>query len=243
MKATRVAAILVWLLGASTAVVVADPIVIPAGADQFATDPSGTATTLMLPAGFFGAGSLPFSGQVHFQGNGGMTPPPGIAIDFDLVLQGSGNPWTFDEFAPCSGFGVCLHTAPQHMHQFGAVTGGPVDTSVSRLSSATLPDIGSSATVPIQIGLLSLRSVGPIQVGFSDGGSQFFDVFVDLDDRMQPIGSMTIFRTFNGGGTFTTTALPINGEFTFVVPEPASLLLLGGGLFAIALRIRQSRRA
>lgn len=209
------------LVGAGTPP--AHAIIIPAGDDSFNSDPAGTFA------------DIPGIGVVHFTSNPGVSFS-GISIPFSITLQTVGAPWTSSgsTFAPCSnpvGPGICLHTAPMHMHTiFPTPTGGTPDTRVNRLQAANLPDVGDQDTVPIEIVALSLQSVSPVQIG-----SSFFDVFVELSGP-QDEGSMTLFRTDPdgvAGGVFDST-LPVNGLFTLqLVSEPATLLLLGTGLAAL----------
>ncbi len=87
------------------------------------------------------------------------------------------------------------------------LTGDPInpgdtntDTIVERLEVAVLPNPGASDTVQIELKELSLTSVAPIDVG----GIQFV-VYVDLDPTgPSSLGSMTIVRNNNEGGTFTS---------------------------------------
>jgi len=98
----------------------------------------------------------------------------------------------------------------------GGTPPGVADTIVTRLSDATLPGIGSSATIDIEMRFLSLQSIAPIQVMGS-----FFDVFVTLDPNLPSPGEMTINHEFadNGTpdpeGTFTST-LNVNFLADFV---------------------------
>ncbi len=95
------------------------------------------------------------------------------------------------------------------------------DTVVQRLGPADLPNIGDSATVPIQITQLSLQSAAPVHVTF--GGAMFesfFDVWTELDASLpSPQGTMTISLNHPTGGTLTSV-LPVNHRTTFHAWDP-----------------------
>src|ERR1043166_3659852 len=65
---------------------------------------------------------------------------------------------------------------------------GSADTIVQRMTSCNLPSIGSTATVPIEMIALELRSVDPINVGGTE-----WKVRLNLPSP-QPTGSMTVTR-------------------------------------------------
>ena len=139
------------------------------------------------------------------------TIPPGNdywSIDQPPVLQFGGSdvpPIPADFFYPGSQpfFGPVL---------FGGKAIDPIagsaDTIVHRMTSCDLPDIGSTATVPIEMVALNLQSVDPITIGG-------FDWKVKLTvPAPQPTGSMTITRGSADGGTFNST-LPVRPIFIF----------------------------
>jgi hypothetical protein len=91
------------------------------------------------------------------------------------------------------------------------------DTIVRRLDVANLPNNGSSDIVPIEIVALSLVSIQPITVN-CPGTDNVWNVKVCLSSvAAQPQGSMTIQRTDNEGGTFTSS-LPVYARFLFTNP-------------------------
>ena len=93
---------------------------------------------------------------------------------------------------------------------------GPTDTIVQRSAGVTLP--GPSNTIPIEIVALSLVSVNPITVTYSNGTNpELWNVRVNLSSNApQPRGSMTIKPgpCTNEGGTFSAT-LPVMPKFVF----------------------------
>ena len=145
-----------------------------------------------IPAGFFGATSLPFAATVAFHG---------------APLAGSGIPST-------------------------------ADTIVRRLTQANITSCPSSDTVQIQIVAWHLVSCDPITVFCSGGTSSTYDVEACLSTSVaQPVGSMTIQRSHQRGGTFTAS-LPVVPRFVFtkvsgacgsatVVMDPGPTITLG----------------
>lgn len=98
------------------------------------------------------------------------------------------------------------------------------DIIVERLEDAILPDAGSSATVPLKLIALSLKSIDPVTlIGLGD-----FNLFLNEDPSIPSIGTITLRHEFafpDDGtnlpeGTFETT-IDVNGIFRF---EP-----VGGG--------------
>jgi len=215
----------------------ADSFVIPAGSDNFTTVPGpvGSFAGLDLPAGFFGPGSLPFVGQVNFEGAAGASPPPGISVEMNITLQTHGSPWSIENsvFVPCpspNAFGECEHTAPMYQHTvFSTPTGEIPDTTVTRTQTVTLTGVGSTGTTPLLLESLSLRSVSPIQIDFTNRPPLLENVYVSSDGLPQTLGSMDITQTSSTGGTFDSV-LHVTVNDTFSVPEPSTLLLFIAGL-------------
>jgi hypothetical protein len=128
-------------------------------------------------------------------------------------------PEPFNEASVAASHFVSPAFTPAHLNM--------VDTIVQRHSSAVLPGIGDTMTIPIEIVSLSLVSVQPIMVTFNNGSSQsFFDVFVTLDPNCtQTQGTMTLTRTSPNGGTFDSS-LPVCVQLTFL--NPTQTVVLGG---------------
>lgn len=93
----------------------------------------------------------------------------------------------------------------------------PFDTVVERRNPASLPDVGSQDTIPIEIVALSLQSASPITVTYNGGQNpELWDVQVCLSTNApQPLGTMTIHHTCQNGGTFDST-LPVVAKLVFV---------------------------
>lgn len=119
----------------------------------------------------------------------------------------------FDLFATAPGTTVCL-TNIVCVSMVGKPIGpANTDTIVQRMTGISLPNVGDSGTIPIELVALSLSSVQPIPMG-----SSFFDVFVTLQPRTPNTisgGQMTINHTTPGGGTFDSF-FDVFFEITFV---------------------------
>jgi hypothetical protein len=92
---------------------------------------------------------------------------------------------------------------------------GNTDTIVRRSSSAPLPDIPSTNTIPIEIVALNLVSVNPITVTYNSGTSQEqWKVQITLAPTPPPSGTITIIHDHTDGGTFDST-LPVVPRLIF----------------------------
>lgn len=240
----------------------ADTLVVPAGFDLFETVP-GSAPDLgtwfdapSLPLGFFGMKS----------GIPSDPTPPGRVFFMGLPTGPLGNPpsaFTPDPFPEDDPLAAAQHFVRPPVHP------AQTDTIVQRLGTATLPNIGDSDTVPIEIISLSLVSVNPIMVSYGGFNPSFFDVFVDLAPIPQNVGSMVLRKTHPNGGTFDSL-LPVNVRLRFIgtsptdptasevpsvpkefesagvpwiIPEPSTFLLAAFGLLGLGCygwRLRQN---
>ncbi|HWR83574.1 MAG TPA: hypothetical protein VN285_09740 [Candidatus Deferrimicrobium sp.] len=109
--------------------------------------------------------------------------------------------------------GVPLSTTPP-----GAL--GPTDVIVERLSAASVPTIGSSDVVPIEIIALSLVSCSPITVTYVSNPPEIWEVLACLSAATpQQIGSMTITKHCPEGGSFTAS-LPVTPQLIFRRIDP-----------------------
>jgi hypothetical protein len=153
---------------------------VAAGNDEFETAGDGQThhdfSGSPVPAGFFGTGSLAFSG--------------------DVALQG-------------------VPLAP----------GSDVDTVIQRSQSVGAP----GGSTPIQMTGLSLQSISPITVTYSNGNTESWSVQVGLSDYNASTGTMTInFSSFD-------STLKVWPKFTFTrIPDGLKKVLDtgNGGLMA-----------
>jgi len=104
---------------------------------------------------------------------------------------------------------------------------GQVDTIVERKLSASLPNIGDSSTVPIEIMALSLTSVDPITVTYGGSNPELWKVDVTLPSSQPALGQMTITRTHTNGGSFTA-AFRVQPRFTFTRVVDDAIRVLDG---------------
>jgi hypothetical protein len=96
----------------------------------------------------------------------------------------------------------------------GADPDGP-DTIIRRLADVNLPPPPSTATVPIELVALSLKSCQPITVTENGGlNPSLWDVEVELSPTPASVGQMTITKTHDNGGTFTSN-LFVQPRFIF----------------------------
>jgi len=134
------------------------------------------------------------------------TPPGGGVNDFgDTSPTAPGNvpPIPADLFFPGSQpFTGVMDYVGNPLGSFLGQPTGPADMIVERQSSATLPTIPSSGTIPIEIVALQLQSTSPITV--NPGGTQW-DVRVQLDPASPSVGSMTITHNWDQGGTYSSS--------------------------------------
>ena len=86
---------------------------------------------------------------------------------------------------------------------------GGADTVVSRNQDVTTP-----GTTTLTVAGLSLASISPLTITFSDGHTEQWNMAVDLSQIQSSTGSMTITDTGSGSGTFDSM-LTIIPRFTF----------------------------
>lgn len=185
--------------GAGCLVNAGPPLVLQAGNDVFHSPPWQSMLMLDLPAGFFAPGSDPFVGAVQLQGMP-FAPP-------------SSQP-----FQPQGPFPHVSETA-QHLLVDARQASAQGDTVVRRLQDVSLFDPGTPAAtqaIPIEIVTLDLVSVQPIIVTFNGGQNpQPWSVQMQVQPSTpQTPGAMTITRTHDQGGVFTSE-LPVTSHLTF----------------------------
>jgi len=149
---------------------------------------------------------LPLRAQVIPPGFDLLETDPASTYD-DLNLP----PGTFLPFCDAGFVGrVYFKGSPIDCYS-GVCNLAPTDTIVQRMAPALPP----SATIPIEIVALELRSVSPITVNCT-GGPQTWNVSASVPqgDTNQTLGSMTINQNYARGGTFTST-LPVRPYLTF----------------------------
>ena len=134
------------------------------------------------------------------------------------IALGAGHAAMADPIGP--GFDL-FHTVPgtfANIPNIGIVAfmGGPpvlpgtnTDTIVERLQGIDPFPVGGMGTIDIVLRELSLQSVAPVNVG-----GTFFNIFATALPDQTP-GTMTVFHSNPGGGTFNST-LPVNAQLTFV---------------------------
>ncbi len=141
-----------------------------------------------------------------------------IPAGYDLFVTDPGTSFGFTGdfsvpagfFDPASApFSGTVDFRGEPIGEFGGHAVGDADTIVQRLEAAEPP-----ATVPIEIVELNLASVEPITVQVGTG-MQLWDVHVDLSPARPSHGSMTITKTGEEGGTFSSQLLVLP-RFTFV---------------------------
>jgi hypothetical protein len=176
--------------------------------DSFQTNAAQTfVNSFSLPAGFFGnvggVSSDPVTtpSMMHFGGVGGSCMV--VPLNVGVIVPPPGGEFGTGEvhgFAPVTGIVNC-------------------DTQVQRQADASFPNIGNSATIPLQIQSLSLKSVSPLAVTYGGGSTNFFDVFIGLTPGPEPIGSAVLTRTGDWTGIFNSV-VPVQYRITFTNENP-----------------------
>ena len=129
-------------------------------------------------------------------GHAASADPIGPGFDLFTTLPGT--------FAIIPGIGTVNFMAGPPV-----IPGTNTDTIVQRLQGINPFPVGGMGTIEIVLRELSLQSVAPVNIG-----GTFFDVFVS-ELPNQALGSMTVFHTTVGGGTYNST-LPVDALLTFM---------------------------
>jgi len=189
--------------------------IIPAGPD-FLTTPVGSAQIpVELPANFFFEGSEPLSTMVTLKGR-----PIG-----EKQGRKDGFKWVFAVLVePGEDLGVS-HAAD------------PYDTVMVRFQNASLPKIGSQATIDLKLGEVRMDSIEPIVVTGAE--TKFYTMKLDItpyhpaEGRFERTGWMSFTRDGYGTGSFTAevygwgrlTFTPVNGG-TSIIHDHDELLTI-----------------
>lgn len=151
-------------------------------------------------------------------------PAAAVPAGYDLFVT-SAEDTTFtiggDLVIPAGFFGAdsqpfagTIRLQGQPLGEFMGHELGDADTVVRRLEPADLAAPGAVDTVPIEIVALNLVSVDPIQVQIGSA-TELWDVSVTLSDVRREPGQMTIRKTGEQGGTFSSM-LPVIPKLLFV---------------------------
>lgn len=142
-------------------------------------------------------------GQVVHPGDDVWHTLPGTTVDFFV------NPIPADFFFPGSlPFDGVINLRSGCSNDPNEMCG---DTIVQRITSANLPTIGSSDTIPIELIELNLVSTAPITI---NPGAEQWEVSVTLPPGPPPAGTMTITKEHANGGTYSA-GLSVQPRFTF----------------------------
>lgn len=142
-------------------------------------------------------------------------------------FETTGNGETFHNFAaskiPANFFGPGSNEFSQVVPLVGVPLGpeSDVDTIIQRNQNVSLPD---SPTTTLTMTGLSLKSINPISVTYTGGGSEDWEVRVGLSLFKASTGSMTI----SSGGTFDSS-LKVWPRFTFTRVSDRKTLVLDTG--------------
>ncbi|MHC4086626.1 MAG: DUF7901 domain-containing protein [Planctomycetota bacterium] len=158
--------------------------------------------------------TAPYSGEVTVVGDIGLTAAP----DHGQCCFNVGCGRSYYEFnvdpIPADFFGPGSDPFLGMVKLEGSNPDGP-DTIIRRLADSNLPAPPSTATVPIELVALSLKSCDPITVTENGGQNPSrWDVDVELSPTPAPVGEMIIIRTHDKSGTFTSEFY-LQPKFTF----------------------------
>ncbi len=152
------------------------------------------------------------------------TPNGGGSLDFG----GSQPPIPADFFGPGSDpfiGNVSLNGVP--LGSYNGSNTGNADTIVERLTTAVLPAVGASDTVPIELVALSLRGDATITVTFNGGQNPTeFDLTVVESPTLESVGTITINHEGADGGTWSADFTAIVDVTFTEVGNPGSVFVM-----------------
>jgi len=131
------------------------------------------------------------------QGDAFFTLPNGFSVPADFFQKGS---HPFAGIIRFTGFPIRRFEDPRNGKEHKI---GTTDTIVFRKQDVNIANVPGSGTTEIELVVLQLRSVNPIEVQTAHG-TQKWDVFVSLSRAKPSLGTMTITQTSDGGGTFSS---------------------------------------
>ncbi len=125
-------------------------------------------------------------------------------------------PWGF--FGPGS-------KPPVGVVDLRGVTGPTGDTGVRRIEPLCFSRkvIPATASTPIELVQLDLVSCQPVEVEYSNGDVEEWEMYITLSDIASPWGELTATKWDDDGGTFSST-FPVLPKLTFVPPEGCPLI-------------------
>jgi len=128
-------------------------------------------------------------------GDAYFTLPHGFSVPADFFQKGSA---PFSGIIRFTGSPIRKFEDPRtgKEHKIGST-----DTIVLRKKDVTFANVPGSGTTEIELVMLSLKSVSPIQVRTAHG-VQKWDVTVSISSAKPSAGTMTIRQTSESGGTF-----------------------------------------
>ena len=116
---------------------------------------------------------------------------------------------------------------------------GRTDTIVKRLADASLPAVGSSDVIPIELVALQLRSVSPITVTYSGINDELWDIEITISPTTPSQGTMTITHSLPDGGTFDSQ-LQVFPLLRFTRQSDNAVRVIDGGQFGLSDNLVQS---
>jgi hypothetical protein len=189
--------------------------VLKEGSDCWQTEPGTQQRLRTLPANFFGQGSKAVPNPtIKFKG----VPLPPARVK-DPFPKGCGCPEKVDtKITWLDPHGNVTRDMRHAVKQVVDQT-TKVDTCVHRKTNANFKGRGVAQKVDIQLVALSLQSIEPLKVTYTNGSTKLFDVFV-TESGPQDTGTMTFtptsFNARRAKGNVKLGALHITYDVKFV---------------------------